>query len=220
MPNDVDAMFAGTAPQCPLLKAYLKGAIQRVPEDSYLYSDEKHHLWQIADNAVGNHQCSPKAERLRAFYCVESVYMWLRHLDAFMGLDYSPPDPPPWTWEGLKGLKDKLSGATEGALVHQMALRLKGHKKVSMSYDTVIKGHLPKFLEAVGVLDLMIDELQPALGRDEPKLARVGGLLAQSTADVGAPSLFVKHAHNLVNITEENRISPWQLKELQASFST
>jgi len=215
----LDALFDVPAPQCPLLKAYLKAALQLMPDSGYLYGDDRATLLSMASNTVGTHQCSTSAQLLRAFYSAEAVHMWLAHLDKVTALGYVPAPMRERTWSGLTRLKEELEACREQVDTHQMSIRLHG-KAVKMSYAVVVKGLLPKMLLAIDHLLTMIWLLLPALGREEPELAKIGTLLAASVNDVGVPSLFLKHARNLRNITEENGITPWELKELQESFST
>ena len=214
----LDAPFDVPAAQCPLLKKYVKAALQLMPDSGYLYADDRAGLLSLASNTVGTHQCSASAQLLRAFYCVEAVHMWLAHLDRVSALGYVPA-PADRTWGGLMQLQDQLQACREQVDVHQKSIRLHG-KSTKMSYAVVVKGLLPKMLLAIDHLLTMIWLLLPALSREEPDLAKLGTLLAASVSDVGVPSLFLKHAHNLKNITEENGITPWELTELQESFST
>ena len=219
MPHPIDEIFDVDDQQCELLRSYLKQAFSYVLDSPYLYENEREELLSIAHQAVGNHEYSASAQLLRAFYCVEAAFMRVRQLDSSMGLGYAPAEPNTRTWKGLAKLKEQLSQCSEETILHHVALRLRG-SAVQSSYDGVVKDQIPRMLEAVDILIKMIDQLRPALGREEPDLSVVGRLLADVTERAGTKSLLLAHARNLVNITKDNGLSPWEMKELQASSST
>jgi hypothetical protein len=215
----VDSIFEVPAMPCPLLKGYLRAALAYIPDNSMLWENERRELIGYTANAVGTHQATAAAQRLRGFYCVEFVFMWLRHLDNFTGLNYAPTAPTARTWQSLDQLRKQIAEYQNMISAHALELRMRG-RKTSMTFNQVVKEHIPKIWTASACLVQMIELLRPALGQEAPALGIVGSLLAKSTADVGVTSLFVKHAQNLVNITEGNGISPWELKELQVLSST
>ena len=122
------------------------------------------------------------------------------------------------TWRGVSKLKKQLLDTKTEAEAHHTSLHLHG-RSVAVNYNAMAKAQLPKILFAARTLEDMAECIQPALGREVPGLSHMGVLLAQSVRDSGITSLYAVHARNLVNITEENGISPWETKELQELFS-
>lgn len=214
----IDELFDVPAPQCQLLKTYLKTAVSLIPQGTYLYDDEKSTLLSVASTAAGTHQCSRSAELLRAFYCLESVHVWLKHLDNTVSLEIGPPRMQERTWQGLAKLREQLRDTRSEAEAHVVSLGLHG-ATTAVTYATMTRTQLPKIVGATYVLEEMIDRLQPSLARVEPGLSRMGALLALSVQSAGVTSLYVIHARNLINITEENGITPWEVKEMQELFS-
>jgi hypothetical protein len=214
----IDDLFDVPAPQCQLLKTYLKTAVSLIPKAGYLYESESSELLGVASTATGTHQCSRSAELLRAFYCLEAVHVWLKHLDNSVSLEIAPGRVQERTWQGLARLREQLRETRNEAEAHTASLCLYG-RETAVTYATMTKAQLPNILTAARMLEDMAERVQQALGREEPGLRHMGALLATSIQSSGVTSLYVIHARNLINITEENGISPWETKELQELFS-
>lgn len=215
----IDDLFDVPAPQCQLLKAYLKAAISYVPQGAYIYDDDRNALLGFTAAKVGAHVCSRSVELLRAFYCLEAAHMWLTHLDKALALGLTPPRSSERTWHGLSQLKLQLQNTRSDVKAHHTSLCLYGSSALAGNYGAMAYEQIPKLIGAMEVMEEMIDRLQPALAREEPGLSRMGTLLAMLIQSSGITSLYLVHARNLANITEENGITPWEVKELQELFS-
>jgi hypothetical protein len=199
-----------------LLSSYLKTAHQQLLISSSLsiYEQEAQVLSELLALWEGGHcPCSAKAERLRAFYCVEALHLKINQLCTFFGLPYA--NPVERSWAGLAQLHLELSTCASELDTLSSALRLMGRSALATTSDSWKFARLPLIQAAIGCLLEIVEGVSSSLDKEVPALDKVGSLFAAAINSFNQHRLFVTHAHNLVNITEENAISPWELKELQ-----
>jgi len=159
---------------------------------------------------------SAASQKLRAFYCLEVLY----HLILPGSLVTAGISPSkyilisrviPRTWVGLDQLIDVLAQIDKDTTITSTELAIRGVKDSSVRADASAVQLVQRNMVAhlTKKITRLAKQLRAELPNDNVDLEVVGGMFADILHDVGESSMqLVHHAHNLINISAENSISP------------
>jgi hypothetical protein len=193
---------------CPVIKAFVAAARARLSlENEIVYADANDRLAEISqDLANSSYARGMTAQRLRAFYCVEILHHWLFSLKEQYPIE-ALTGRAERTYAGLTQLLGELEEFEKGATALRTDYRFR--RSQLLGSDELRLARLPEIVMVVKQLKDMVFILRSRLTRDTP-LGTVGKLLGDTLFMTKKGYYeYTHHAHDLLNISEENGITPW-----------